>query len=451
MPWGIERINSRKSQPNPNIVFIKPRKGPDEKTAQEFLERIAAQCVPVMRRHHLYVMALEEFEPNREFVGRNFNAGEVIQLVLKSPHSGRWLPLEYVQMVMMHELAHCKQMNHSHAFWAVRNGYASEMRSLWGEGYTGDGIWGRGTSLATGAWEKDSVKADEMLPEHLCGGTFRTRGRKRQKRPTLSHRERKERRIRKRFGENGTPLGADEDAKAKLERGKKVQAKPRVANSDRGRQLRAAAALARFDKVKEESASAEEREGVDGSESSSDEGDEVVEGTAAVDVEGNPLLDSKGRGLVKVCEDEDVDDVEARGEMDELRHVFRKVRVKEESPMSDEGGTRGVEDQGGEQKRAYKRDDESTSQTAEGAARPPDAGPREVADGGGGDGDAVCCSACSLINVGQSSTCAVCANVLKPEKTPGTWRCDSATCANSSNYANSADCGVCGLCGGAKG
>lgn len=47
-------------------------------------------------------MSLEEYEPNREFVGRNFNAGEVIQLVLKSL-SGRWLPFEYVQMVMMHE------------------------------------------------------------------------------------------------------------------------------------------------------------------------------------------------------------------------------------------------------------------------------------------------------------------------------------------------------------
>lgn len=75
-----------------------------------------------MREHHIYVMSLEEYEPNREFVGRNFNAGEVVQLVLKSPVSGkhyeralnkltlelfkstgRWLPFDYVQMVMMHE------------------------------------------------------------------------------------------------------------------------------------------------------------------------------------------------------------------------------------------------------------------------------------------------------------------------------------------------------------
>ena len=44
MPVGIQRINAKKSQPNPLIVFIKPLKGPDEAVAQDFLERIAAQC-----------------------------------------------------------------------------------------------------------------------------------------------------------------------------------------------------------------------------------------------------------------------------------------------------------------------------------------------------------------------------------------------------------------------
>lgn len=44
MPWGIQRLNAKKSQPNPNIVFIKPLPGSTEKVAQEFLERIAAQC-----------------------------------------------------------------------------------------------------------------------------------------------------------------------------------------------------------------------------------------------------------------------------------------------------------------------------------------------------------------------------------------------------------------------
>ena len=44
MPVGIQRINAKKTQPNDRIVFIKPLKGPDEAIAQDFLERIAAQC-----------------------------------------------------------------------------------------------------------------------------------------------------------------------------------------------------------------------------------------------------------------------------------------------------------------------------------------------------------------------------------------------------------------------
>ncbi len=51
-----------------------------------------------MKKDHLSVMALEEYPPNPEFIGRNFNAGEVIQLVLKDK-SGRWLSFKFVQMV----------------------------------------------------------------------------------------------------------------------------------------------------------------------------------------------------------------------------------------------------------------------------------------------------------------------------------------------------------------
>jgi len=69
MPLGWERINVKRSTPNKNIVFIKPRPGPDESTAKDFLERIAAQCLPIMNKHHLAVVSLEEYEPNLEFWG----------------------------------------------------------------------------------------------------------------------------------------------------------------------------------------------------------------------------------------------------------------------------------------------------------------------------------------------------------------------------------------------
>ena len=61
-----------------------------------------------MKKHGMDVMSLEEFEPNREFVGRypskidvcvincrNWNAGENVELVLKSL-SGEWLPFTMV-------------------------------------------------------------------------------------------------------------------------------------------------------------------------------------------------------------------------------------------------------------------------------------------------------------------------------------------------------------------
>ncbi|EJP70534.1 WLM domain-containing protein [Beauveria bassiana ARSEF 2860] len=334
MPVGIQRLNARRTQPNPNIVFIKPLPGPDFSTAEKFLERIAAQCLPIMKEHHLSVVTLEEYEPNREFVGRNFNAGEVIQLVLKSVHAPhRWLPFRYVQMVMMHELAHCTHMHHARAFWAVRDAYAAAMTALWEKGYTGEGIWGRGATLDTGAWERDVVGEEEPLPAHLCGGTYRSRrgrgGRGRKRKPKRSWKEQKERRIAKKFGVNGMALGADEAEKVKLEGGKKVVGRPRVAGSARGRELRAAAALARFDKQKVEEDVKSQGEDEEGEETESDSEFEVYleeeeEKDDAVDLDGKKMKDGDGGVMVKVCEDEDGNDPSARNERDELRSVFAR-------------------------------------------------------------------------------------------------------------------------------
>lgn len=428
-----------------------------------------------MKEHNLYVTSLEEYEPNREFVGRNFNAGEVVQLVLKSPRTGRWLPFEYVQMVMMHELAHCKQMNHSRAFWAVRNSYAAQMQTLWSKGYTGDGIWGRGASLATGEWERNTVLADEVLPEHLCGGTYRSRGTKRKAKPALSYKERKERRILKKFGKNGVALGADEDTKVKLESGKRVQSKPRVAGSARGRELRAAAALARFEQQKEESSSVKDEEET---ESGSDSDYEIIDldGKDAFDLDGKKLVDGKGRGMVKVCEDEDGDDPAARDEAEELRAWFNR-KIKRESPEVQileslgEARTESKEktsNQGNGGTRAHNRttkeepkdgpsrinsqvkpttrgsmpsakgDPYSTSRSSETIT------PQTTSSGLREDVGTQSCTMCSFANPPLATTCTICANVLSP--TSSSWRCANATCKDTL-YRNSADCGVCGLCG----
>ncbi|KAI9760810.1 MAG: hypothetical protein M4579_001440 [Chaenotheca gracillima] len=323
MPLGIERINARRRQPNERIVFIKPLEGPNKELALDFLERIAAICNPIMKANHLSVMSLEEYEPNMEFVGRNFNAGEVIQLVLKAPYTGHWLPFRHVQMVMMHELAHCKQMNHSGAFWKVRNAYSGELRALWEKNYSGEGLWSRGQTLLSGQYTTSANPDTETMPRSLCGGTYRSsrRGKRKRKQKTssstLSYAEKKQRRIAKKFGTQGQALGDAEEERVKLEDGKRTKGKPKVAGSARGRDLRAAAALARLEKGHDEASANEES-----SSSSESEYEEVGIKQEAIDQQGNKLLDAKGRGLVQVCEGDDLkEDKDAQRELDELQAV----------------------------------------------------------------------------------------------------------------------------------
>lgn len=446
MPLGIERINSRRKQPNDRITFIKPLKGPDEALAQDFLERIAAICNPIMMEHHLSIMSLEEYEPNLEFVGRNFNAGEVIQLVLRAPYTGHWLPFRYVQMVMMHELAHCNQMNHSRAFWKVRNSYAGELKALWSKGYTGEGMWSRGITLYSGKYETHGLGAGDVLPEHLCGGTYRSsRNRKRKAKEKLTYKEREARRIKKKFGRNGVALGADEDTKAKLEKGKKTAAKPRVAGSARGRELRAAAALARFE-VKKEEPTIKHEEETESETESEDEGDANAD--EAIDINGKKILDKNGRGMVKVCEDEDKDDVDARNEMSELRGldfiktepthssavILTSIPTKDGPPSTVPAGAmvplnEPEKIQVKEQARALSRQGLQMSSVS--------------------GGSQACCPICSMENDPAAPTCAVCANVLDPGRVPSVWHCQSDTC-KAGLYVNAGDCGVCGICGARK-
>ncbi|KAI9887853.1 MAG: hypothetical protein M1823_000375 [Watsoniomyces obsoletus] len=353
MPLGIQRINAQQKQPNERIVFIKPLEGPDKALAQDFLERIAAICSPIMKANHLAVMSLEEYEPNPEFVGRNFNAGEVIQLVLKARFTGQWLPFRHVQMVMMHELAHIKQMNHSGAFWKIRNQYAEELKSLWTKNYTGDGFWSRGQTLLSGRYTTTTMPDEEMMPRSLCGGTYRSSGKRKRGRtaattPALTYAQRKERRIAKKFGTSGVSLGANDQNRIKLEKGKRVLAKPRVAQSARGRELRAAAALERFGKQQTETkpSTAEARGRQDEKKPAkvelnedmlSDEETEcelIDEVKGALDINGKEMRDGQGRAMVKVCEDEKdpQEDDNVRQEMEELQQLMGSI-VREKKPM----------------------------------------------------------------------------------------------------------------------
>ncbi|OTA99573.1 hypothetical protein M426DRAFT_255023 [Hypoxylon sp. CI-4A] len=455
MPLGIERINAKKSQPNERIVFIKPLEGPNKDTAQKFLEQIAAQCLPIMKENHISVMSLEEYEPNREFVGRNFNAGEVIQLVLKSPSTGLWLPFNYVQMAMMHELAHCKQMNHSKAFWAVRNQYADRMRALWSRGYTGEGLWGRGALLETGEFERNTVQSDKDLPEHLCGGTYSSRRRKRRPKKQLSYQEKKERRILKKFGANGVALGEDEIVKSELEKGKKTQGKPRVAGSKRGRELRAAAALARFDQQKttEEVKYETDIKAEDSTESDTASDDEA---DAIMDINGKRLVDNKGHNLVKVCEDENTKDEDVQNELKELFQTTIKVKPE------DDGSTRlGLQaipsidrrDSEKDPKKSIKKpstEKKSRNDSQKSLLEKSNNGHTLGTGTKATDSTSGICSMCSFDNGSGVAICGVCSHVMDPSKVPDPWKCRSAACQGSL-YLNAGDSGICGICGQRRG
>ncbi|TGZ83671.1 WLM-domain-containing protein [Ascodesmis nigricans] len=333
MVLGFERINVRRRSPNPLINFITPLKGTDEAIAQDYLERIAAIVYPVMRDNNLAVMTLEEFPANREFWGRNFNGGEVIQLVLKHPFTGQWLPFRFVEGTMLHELAHNKEMNHSRFFWRHKNAFSATMVTLHARNYTGEGFWSAGRTLTSAPFTTAPAfdLTDPNLPPQICGGTYRSQNRQnRHKKPPLTAKQRQEqkrRRIEKRFGSvEGIKLGVDEQARLKLKDGKKgkatkTMAAPRVAGSKRGRELRAAAALKRFEQQARETKIPKKDEDTTSDE---DESEEDV-----VDVGG-------GKMLVEVSKKEDGDEEkrEMGEEMKELAGLMAGKSVEKKPPSA---------------------------------------------------------------------------------------------------------------------
>ena len=468
MPLGFERINERTQRPNAHINFIRTLPGATSTTAEAILNRVAAICFPFMKSNFIYVQALEEFPFNTEFVGRNFNAGEVIQLVLRD-RNGRWLPQNMVEMVMVHELAHCKQMNHSAAFWKVRDTYAVELRALWAKGYTGEGMWGRGRDLDSGALQLQ--EGDTMdIPEHICGGTYGRRGRKRRRggkqKENLTYAECKQRRILKKFGTGGQALGEDIKTKVKLEGGVPKKGKPRVAGSARGRELRAAAALARFGTAKDKEAEVKKEETPSDSETE-DEGAEL-EGKAAIDVDGKEMTDDRGRALVKIREEEDVEDGSAQRELEELQGLT-KPKPKPNMPLrsmltqrpqvlgSAVTSTPPIPSRKPPGKLASASVTHSTKDTPQiihadqllrrDARSYPEKPQRPIKSPAASV--LTPCRVCSLENEVGSITCLVCANVLTPQMDMNSWRCKSVVCKGS-NYINAGDVGRCGVCGVSK-
>jgi DNA-dependent metalloprotease WSS1 len=424
MPLGFERLNERKKRPNELINFIRPLGGSDEAKSKDYLERVAAMSYPVMKENQIAVMALEEFPPNKEFLGRNFNAGEVIQLVLKSL-DGRWLPFRHVQMVMMHELAHCKQMNHSKSFWKVRNGYAGHLQELWHRGYTGEGLWGKGRGLANGAFSATEMADASISPASLCGGVYESRRKRKRKDPqSLSLEERralreqqKRKRILKKFGAGGMALGADEDEREKLEQ-KKVKSKPKVASSQRARDLRAAAALARFDKAKKEPEVKQE-------DSESDTELDLFESDLEFDEADRKLLNAEGKNLVRVCNDADEDNEDSKHELEQLL-LTDWLKPKDSHSIKDEP-----------KETSTIHDDKPRTE------------PSSIDQKGNPSIDRATpgiCGICSFQNNPHAPICEICSHVLLPHLVANHWCCKSSTCKGT-GFINPGDNGMCSVCG----
>jgi hypothetical protein len=133
----------------------------------------------------------------------------------------------------------------------VRNGFARILDRLHARNYTGEGFWSAGRSLLSEAYTQDRPLAESDMPKHICGGTYRSHTHRRTRGPStkkLSYAEQKKRRIERKFGVagEGKSLAAEHESNGKPT--------PRVAQSKRGRELRAAAALARLEKQKQEKA-----------------------------------------------------------------------------------------------------------------------------------------------------------------------------------------------------
>ncbi|OSD06601.1 WLM-domain-containing protein [Trametes coccinea BRFM310] len=166
------RLNEKEANPNPHINFITPLKADDaaaEEEARQLLRALAAQVRPIMKAEGFVVNSFEEYEYNRVFAGRNWNNGEVVELVLRDSRGG-FLPTSWLLSTLCHELAHIKHMNHGPAFQALWAKLRNEVRELQRKGYYGDGYWSSGTRLADSArLGSQGLEAIE-LPEFMCGG-----------------------------------------------------------------------------------------------------------------------------------------------------------------------------------------------------------------------------------------------------------------------------------------
>lgn len=139
-----------------------------------------------MKKWGLEINHLQEFEPNREFAGRNWNAGENVEMVIRDVR-GKFLPFGMICSVFAHELAHNFHMNHTAKHTQLTRDLNQARKDLQSQGYQGDGFWSSGKRLGDAEWVRGESSVSPIeLPTNLCGGAWRRRGaakRRRRQRP----------------------------------------------------------------------------------------------------------------------------------------------------------------------------------------------------------------------------------------------------------------------------
>lgn len=180
------KFNEREMNPNPHINFVSALPAPDpteQESARQLLRALAAQVRPIMKSHGFSISSLEEYDHNNVFAGRNWNAGETVELVLRRADR-TFLPTFWLLSTLCHELAHIKHMNHGPAFQALWRKLNAELHSLQNKGYFGDGYWSSGTRLADSSKVAGEGIGAGDLPEYMCGGAHnRTRSASVRRRP----------------------------------------------------------------------------------------------------------------------------------------------------------------------------------------------------------------------------------------------------------------------------
>ncbi|KAK1440250.1 hypothetical protein QVD17_06075 [Tagetes erecta] len=121
------------------IRTLKKKVGADE--ARKFLEKIAKQVQPIMRKHKWRVKVLSEMCPkNPSLLGLNVGGGVHVKLRLRRPNTDwDFYPFNEVLDTMLHELCHNDIGPHNVSFYKLWDDLRKECEELMSKGITGSG------------------------------------------------------------------------------------------------------------------------------------------------------------------------------------------------------------------------------------------------------------------------------------------------------------------------